>query len=250
MTLNFSEAKQQGRELSVLTAYDYPTAKLLEEVGIDLILVGDSLGMVVLGYPDTTHVTMEEMEHHCRAVARGVTKTPVLADLPIHSYETSADALRNARRLMAAGANAVKLEGALTEQIKAIVSEGIPVMGHLGMLPQRVLIEGGYSTKGKSESEAQELLQQAVAVEQAGAFALVLELVKPETAQLISSKLSIPTVGIGSGTHCDGQVLVTHDLAGAFPWFKPRFVSRQGDVAGEIRKAATQFIQQTRSSRL
>lgn len=249
MIADFSEAKKRGQKLTLLTAYDYPTAKLLEEAGVDMLLVGDSVGMVVLGYPDTTHVTMEEMEHHCRAVARAVTQTPVIADLPFQSYESPDQAVHNAKRLIAAGAHAVKLEGAKTKQIAAIVAEGIPLMGHLGMLPQSVLSEGGYKIKGKTAEEAEILLDQALAVQKAGAFALVLELVKPETAEQISKRLAIPTIGIGSGTGCDGQVLVTHDLAGAFPWFKPRFVNPQGDVAGEIRKAAAHFIEQTRSKK-
>lgn len=248
MSLDFSDAKRQGKKLAVLTAYDFPTAKLLEECGVDMILVGDSLGMVVLGYPDTTHVSMADMEHHCRAVARATTKTPIIADLPYRSYQTPEQALSNAKRLIQAGAHAVKLEGALIPQIQAIVSEGIPLMAHLGMLPQSVVEEGGYKIKGKSDEEAQMLLAQALSVQKAGAFAVVLELVKAETAALISRELKIPTIGIGSGTACDGQVLVTHDLAGAFPWFKPRFVTQAGDVAGEIRKAATQFVKQTQNS--
>lgn len=245
MSLDFSDAKRSGKKLAVLTAYDYATAKILEECGVDMILVGDSVGMVVLGYPDTTHVTMADMEHHCRAVARATTKTVIVADLPYRSYETPANAVANARRLIAAGAHAVKLEGAHISEIQAIVSESIPLMAHLGMLPQSVVEEGGYRIKGKTDEEAQLLLSQALAVQKAGAFAVVLELVKPETAAMISSKLAIPTIGIGAGPDCDGQVLVTNDLAGAFPWFKPRFVTRKGDVAGEIRKAAAAFLQET-----
>lgn len=247
MTLDFSEAKQQGRKLTVLTAYDYPIARLLEECGVDMILVGDSLGMVVLGYPDTTHVTIADMEHHCRAVARGALKTPIIADLPFQSYRTAQEAVLNAKRLVAAGAQAVKLEGAHVDQIAAIVSEGIPLMAHLGMLPQSVLEEGGYHIKGKSEEDARHLLAQSHAVAQAGAFSVVLELVAAETAARITSELKMPTIGIGSGPQCDGQVLVTNDLVGAFPWFKPKFVTRRADVAGELKKGVSEFLKSVRT---
>ena len=233
--------KAAGVKIAALTAYDYPMGRLLDEGGIDVILVGDSLGMVVLGFPDTTSVTMEHMVHHCAAVARGVKSGLVVADLPIGSCEGPEPAVANSRRLMEAGAEAVKLEGARMREIGAIVRAGIPLMGHLGMLPQRVREEGGYRIKGKTGAEAAELLDQARAVEAEGAFALVLELVQPDVAAEITRELRIPTIGIGSGAVCDGQILVTHDLIGMFPWFRPRFAKAEADVAGEIRKAVAAF---------
>ena len=243
---HFLQFKQRGEKIAVLTAYDYPLARLLDESGIDLILVGDSLGMVVLGYPDTTLVTMADMIHHTRAVARGVTNALVVADLPINSYDTAEQATANARLLVEAGAHAVKLEGALPEQIGALTAAGIPVMGHLGMLPQQVREEGGYKIKGRTDDDAARLIEQARIVEKAGAFSIVLELVTPQTASRISGAVSIPAIGIGSGTGCDGQVLVTHDLAGMFPWFKPRFVTSRGNVAAEIRNAVKSYIEETK----
>jgi len=235
--------KSAHQKIAVLTAYDYPTARLLDESGIDVILVGDSLGMVVLGFPDTTSVTMEHMVHHCAAVARGVKNALVVADLPIGAYSTPEAALANSRRLVQAGASAVKLEGARCAEISAIVQAGIPLMAHLGMLPQSVREEGGYRIKGKTPAEASVLLDQARVVEQAGAFAVVLELVKPDLAARISEALNIPTIGIGSGPACDGQVLVVHDLIGLFPWFRPRFAKPEADVATPIRTAVAAYRQ-------
>ncbi len=240
--------KRDGEKVAMLTAYDYPVARLLDESGVDVILVGDSVGMVVLGFPDTTFVTMEQMIHHTSAVSRGVKRALIVADLPFASYETPSLAVENARRLIAAGANAVKLEGgcARAEQIAAITESAIPVMAHLGMLPQNVRIEGGYKTKGKTPEEAEALLADARSVEAAGAFAIVLELVQPEVAEKITSLVAIPTIGIGAGPQCDGQVLVTHDLIGLFPWFKPRFVTREAEVASEISRAVSAFVRQTK----
>jgi len=240
------EAKPHGRPLAVLTAYDYPMARLLDEAGVDALLVGDSLGMVVLGHPDTTHVTMDDMLHHTRAVARGACRAPVIADLPIGSYETPEQAVANAQRLLDAGAHAVKLEGgtARAEAIAAINAAGIPIVGHIGMLPQRVLEEGGYKIKGKTPEQAAQLLADARAVERAGAFAVVLELVRPEVSQRITESLLIPTIGIGSGPACDGQVLVTHDLVGMFPWFTPKFVQPKAAIGGSIRDAVQAFVAQ------
>jgi 3-methyl-2-oxobutanoate hydroxymethyltransferase len=240
--------KQRGEKIAVLTAYDYPTARLLDESGVDVLLVGDSVGMVVLGYPDTTHVTMDEMVHHTRAVARGTKRAMIWADLPIASYDTPEQAVTNARRLIEAGAQAVKLEGGRSHvrQIEALVAAGVPVMAHIGMMPQRVKIEGGYRIKGKTAEQAEELLKDALAVEAAGSFALLLELVVPTVAETISQRLAIPTIGIGSGANCDGQVLVTHDLIGLFPWFTPKFVQPHGQVAQEIRAAAAAFIAGTK----
>lgn len=244
---NFSLAKSQGRKQAWLTAYDYPMGRLLDESGIDLILVGDSLGMVVLGYADTVDVTMEEILHHLKAVSRGVARAVVAADLPSHSYDTPDQALANARRLVDAGADAVKLEGALLDQIRQITSNGIEVIGHLGMLPQHVREEGGYHKKGKSESEAEVLLADAIALQEAGCCAIVLELVDPPLAKLISSKLDIPTIGIGSGAGCDGQILVTPDLLGLQPWFRPAFVKPKADLASPIQQAIKEYIREIRS---
>jgi 3-methyl-2-oxobutanoate hydroxymethyltransferase len=246
---DFRDKKQRGERVTALTAYDYPTARLLDESGIDIILVGDSLGMVVLGYEDTTQVTLAEMVHHTRAVARGVKQALLVGDLPIHTYDDAAQAVSSARALVAARAQAVKLEGGASHvrQIEAIVAAGIPVMGHIGMLPQSVREEGGYKVKGRTQAEAKALLRDAEAVEKAGVFAVVLEIVSPETARQITSALKIPTIGIGSGSHCDGQILVTHDLIGLFPWFTPKFVSPEARVADEIRRATQVFIARTKS---
>jgi 3-methyl-2-oxobutanoate hydroxymethyltransferase len=246
---DFRERKRRGERITALTAYDYPTARLLDESGIDVILVGDSLGMVVLGYEDTTEVTLAEMVHHTRAAARGVKRALLVGDLPIHTYEDPAQAVASARALVEAGAQAVKLEGGASHvpQIEAIIAAGIPVMGHIGMLPQSVREEGGYKVKGRTQAEAEALLRDAVAVEKAGVFAVVLEIVAKETARQVTNALAIPTIGIGSGSHCDGQILVTHDLIGLFPWFTPKFVSPEARVADEIRRAAQAFIARTQS---
>ena len=235
--------KTRGEKIPSLTAYDYPMARLLDECGVPLLLVGDSLGMVVLGYPDTTHVTMAEMEHHVRAVARARPRALLAADLPFRSYETPAAALANARRLVAAGAEAVKAEGGreILEQVRVIVGAGIPFLGHLGMLPQHVLEEGGYHIKGRHGSERDTLLADARALAEAGAFAIVLELVTPPVAKQISASIPIPTLGIGSGPDCDGQILVTPDLLGTFPWFTPKFVKRRLNSAEQMRAAVADW---------
>jgi 3-methyl-2-oxobutanoate hydroxymethyltransferase len=219
-------------------------AKLLDEARVPFLLVGDSLGMVVLGYPDTTHVTMTEMEHHMRAVARAKTTALVGGDLPFKSYETVSGAVENAKRLVAAGADFVKAEGGreILPQVQAIVAAGISFCGHLGMLPQHVLEEGGYHIKGKKDAEHQALLDDAKALSGAGAFAVVLELVTPPVAKEISRSISIPTIGIGSGPDCDGQILVTQDLIGAFPWFTPRFVKPRVNCAAEIKSAVAGWL--------
>jgi 3-methyl-2-oxobutanoate hydroxymethyltransferase len=246
---DFREKKRRGERITALTAYDYPTARLLDESGIDVILVGDSLGMVVLGYEDTTQVTLAEMVHHTRAAARGVKRALLVGDLPIRTYEDPAQAVSSARALVEAGAQAVKLEGGMSHvpQIEAIIAAGIPVMGHIGMLPQSVREEGGYKIKGRTHEEAELLLRDAIAVEKAGVFSVVLEIVAKETARQITDALQIPTIGIGSGSHCDGQILVTHDLIGLFPWFTPKFVSPAARVADEIRRATQVFIGRTKA---
>ncbi len=230
----------KGKErIAALTAYDFPFAKLLDEAGVPFIHVGDTVGMVVLGYPNTTHVTMADMEHHVRAVARACPRALIAADLPFRSYDTVEAAVANARRLVEAGAEAVKAEGGreILPQVRAITSEGIPYCGHLGMLPQHVLEEGGYRIKGKTPSQREALLADARALAEAGAFSLVLEIVTPPVAAEVTAAIPIPTIGIGSGTGCDGQILVTHDLLGLFPWFTPRFVRPKLSCAEQIRTA-------------
>jgi 3-methyl-2-oxobutanoate hydroxymethyltransferase len=251
LTKQFIERKAGGAKLAVLTAYDYPTARLLDEAGVDMVLVGDSLGMVVLGLPDTTGVDMNAMLHHAAAVRRAVKRAPVVVDLPAHSYDVPERALHNAERLVRAGADAVKLEGgrAVIEQVRAITGEGIGYIGHIGMLPQSVKLDGGYKKKGRTEADAARLLDDARALEDAGAAAVVLESIVPDVALRISQALKIPTIGIGSGAGCDAQVLVTHDLIGAFPWFKPPFARSRANVAQEITRAVREFVDDVRRPR-
>lgn len=229
--------KARGQKVAALTAYDFPMTRLLDESGIPLILVGDSLGMVVLGYPDTTRVTMADMEHHVAAAARANPRALLAADLPYHSYDNAEAAVTNARRLVAAGAQAVKAEGGrdIIEQVGAIIGAGIPFLGHLGMLPQHVLEEGGYHVKGKNEPEHQNLLADADALVQAGAFAVVLELVTARVARELTHRISIPTIGIGSGADCDGQILVTPDLLGMLPWYDLKHVKPKLNAAEQMR---------------
>lgn len=234
----------KGREkIPALTAYDFPMARLLDEAGIPLILVGDSLGMVVLGYKDTTSVTMEEIEHHLRAVARAQPRALIVADLPYHSYENPESALENAQRLIQSGADAVKAEGgrAILPQIQAICAARIPFLGHLGMLPQSVQEEGGYHIKGKVDAEKDALMADAQALVHAGAFGIVLELVTPPVTRDLTATIPIPTIGIGSGPDCDGQILVTSDLLGLFPWFTPRFVKPRLNAAEQMRSVISEW---------
>ena len=239
--VTFKNAKKNGERLAMLTAYDYSTAKLMDETGINGILVGDSLGNVILGYEDTISVTMEDMIHHGAAVARGTKNALVVIDMPFMSYQTSVyDALVNAGRLMKEGrAGAVKLEGGknICPQIEAITKAGIPVMGHLGLTPQAINAFGGFKVQGKTQEAAEQLLEDALAVEKAGAFALVLECVPRKLADIITEKLTIPTIGIGAGNGCDGQILVYQDLLGMFSDFTPKFVKKYANV-GEIMKDA------------
>ncbi len=234
-----------------LTAYDYPVARLLDEADIDLILVGDSLGMVVLGHDDTTEVTVEMMIHHTVACRRGVHRAPLVADLPYRSYESPSEAVKNARLLVGAGADAVKLEGgeAILPQVEALLSDGIAVIGHVGMLPQHVKEEGGYSKKGKTEEGAARLLAAALALEEAGVAAIVLESMVHEVAEKITAAVGVPTIGIGAGPGCDGQILVVHDLLGAFPWFRPSFATARADLAGETGRAVREYIAAVRGGR-
>ena len=231
------------RRIAALTAYDFPMTQLLDAAGIPLILVGDSLGMVVLGYPDTTRVTLAEMEHHVRAAARARPRALLAADMPFQSYQTPAQALDTARRLIAAGAEAVKAEGgrAILPQVRAILADGIPFLGHLGMLPQSVLEEKGYHVKGKTEAERTSLLADAQALAGAGAFALVLELVTPPVAREITQQIPIPTIGIGSGPDCDGQILVVTDLLGTSPGHIPRHVKKNWLLGQQMRAAVVEW---------
>lgn len=239
--LTFAKAKQERTKISMLTAYDYSTAKLMNDAGINSILVGDSLGNVMLGYEDTVSVTMEDMIHHTAAVARGAKDALVIADMPFMSYQTSVyDAVVNAGRLMKEGrANAVKLEGGqeVCLQIKAIVDAGIPVCAHIGLTPQSINVFGGNKVQGKTEEAAQKLLKDALAVQKAGAFAVVIEAVPEKLASLITSKLDIVTIGIGAGNGCDGQVLVYQDMLGMYSDFTPKFVKKFANL-GEIMTAA------------
>lgn len=239
--VTFQKAKENGEKLTMLTAYDYSTAKLIDEAGVNSILVGDSLGNVVLGYEDTLSVTMEDMIHHGAAVARGAKNALVVIDMPFMSYQTGVyDAVVNAGRLMKEGrAGAVKLEGGeeVCPQIKAITAAGIPVVAHLGLTPQSINAFGGYKVQGKSEAAARKLLSDAKAVEEAGAFAVVLECVPAKLAKLVTEQLSIPTIGIGAGNVCDGQVLVYQDMLGMFSDFTPKFVKCFANI-GEVMKEA------------
>lgn len=247
----FAAAKAKGEKLSMLTAYDYSTAKLEDESGINGILVGDSLGNVVLGYEDTVSVTMKDMIHHGAAVARGAKNALVVVDMPFMSYEvTVEEAVRNAGRLMKEGrAGAVKLEGGVrvAEQIRAIVKAGIPVMGHIGLTPQSINVFGGFKVQGKSEEAARALLADAKAVEEAGAFAVVIEAVPAALAQMITDAVSIPTIGIGAGAGCDGQILVYQDMLGMFSDFTPKFVKRYANVGEVMREAFANYAAEVAS---
>jgi len=238
--------KEQGQPITMLTAYDYATAKAMDEAGLDVILVGDSLGMVVLGYPNTLQVTMEDMLHHCRAVARGAQAALLVGDMPFMSYQVSIqEAVRNAGRfLQEGGMEAVKLEGGRerAETIRAIVTAGIPVMGHLGLTPQSIHQLGGFRPQGRRAEEARRLLEDAFALQDAGCFSLVLESVPSQLATIITQQLEIPTIGIGAGVGCDGQVLVTHDLLGLFDRFTPRFVKQYAQLYPLMQAAFAQYI--------
>jgi 3-methyl-2-oxobutanoate hydroxymethyltransferase len=244
-TRDFRLKKKRGEPITMLTAYDYPTALAVDQAGIDSILVGDSLGMVVLGYENTLPVTMEVMLHHCKAVARGAQYALLIGDMPFMSYQVSAEqAVANAGRfLQEAGMEAVKLEGGAerAEAVRQIVAAGIPVMGHLGLTPQSVNKLGGWRSQGRTASAAKRLLDDALALEEAGAFSIVLESVPDRLAELVSQKLSIPTIGIGAGVGCDGQVLVTHDLLGLFDRFTPKFVKQYASIHGVMAEAFTGF---------
>ena len=244
------EMKRTGERIPMLTAYDYPTAKLVDEAGIPMILVGDSLGMAVLGYDSTLPVTMEDMLHHTRAVARGAQRALIVGDMPFMSYQTDvATAVRNAGRfLQEGGAQAVKLEGGVSvaETVRRIVECGVPVMGHVGLTPQSVNQLGGYRVQGRTPKAAARLLRDAHALEEAGAFSIVLELVPAQLSRLITQRLSIPTIGIGAGVDCDGQVQVLHDILGLFTDFVPKHVKQYALLAEFIKEAVGQYAREVR----
>jgi len=238
--------KTRGEPISMLTAYDYPTALVMDQAGMDIILVGDSLGMVELGYESTLPVTMDEMIHHCKAVSRGAKYALLVGDMPFLSYQAStSEAVHNAGRfLQEAGMNAVKLEGGneRAATVEAIVSAGIPVMGHLGLTPQSVHKLGGFRTQGRDAEAAYKLLEDALVLQQAGCFSLVLESIPGRLAELVSRRLDIPTIGIGAGVGCDGQVLVVHDMLGLFERFTPKFVKRYANLADVMQRAFRDYI--------
>lgn len=250
-TVVISGSKGRG-SIAALTCYDYPMARLLDEAGIDVLLVGDSLGMVVLGYPDTTHVTLAHILHHLEAVARAKPQALVIADLPINTYDTPEQALATAQQLIATGADAVKLEGGVrqAEKVRAITSAGIAVCGHLGMLPQRVLEEGGYYKKGKTPEQTQAIMQGAKALIDAGVFAIVLESLTPTAAETITREIPVPTIGIGCGdATCDGEIAVVTDLLGSYPWFVPPFAKPEADLSGKTSHAAKNYVRRVRAQK-
>ncbi len=242
--------KAQQRKITMLTAYDYPLGALLDESGVDVILVGDSLGMVVLGYETTAPVTMDEMLHHAKAVRRGVKRALLVGDMPFMSFHVSLrETVRNAGRfIQEAGCDAVKVEWkpGIEDVVKAIVDTGIPVMGHVGLTPQTAQADGGFKVRGVDAESALRILTQATALQEVGCFAIVLECIPDVLAKEITERLAIPTIGIGAGPHCDGQVLVTYDLLGLFERFKPKFVKRYADLAGAIRQAAAAYMEDVR----
>jgi len=249
--LDFERKKKSGEKITVLTAYDYPMARLIDSSGIDVILVGDSVGMVVLGYDSTVSVTMDEMIHHSKAVRKGTHNAFLIGDMPFMSYQAEDDdAVRNAGRFVKeAGCDAVKIEGGceMTSRIKAIIDAGIPVLGHIGLTPQSATKLGGFKVQGKDSESASRLENDALCLEKAGCFALVLECVPKELARRITEKLRIPTIGIGAGPCCDGQVLVTYDVVGYFDKFVPKFVKKYADISKDILEAVKSFKQETES---
>lgn len=249
--LDFKKAKENNERISMLTAYDYSSAKLIDEAGIDAILIGDSLGMVSLGYEDTLSVTMEDMIHHTKAVARATKNALVVADLPFMSYQTSVyDAVYNAGRLIKEGrAHAVKLEGGIEmyDRIEAIVKSSIPVMAHIGLTPQSVNALGGFKVQGKDEKAAKALIEAAKAVEKAGAFAVVLECVPAKLAEIVTKELNIPTIGIGAGAQCDGQVLVYQDMIGMFSGFTPKFVKKYANIGDMMKEAFEEYNKEVKN---
>jgi len=252
-TLTYRQKKERGEIITMLTAYDYPTAIAMDKAGVDSILVGDSLAMVVLGYENTLPVTMEEMLHHCRAVARGSKTALLVGDMPFMSYQVSVEeAVRNAGRfLQQGGMDAIKLEGGRerADAIRAITGAGIPVMGHIGLTPQSIHQLGGFRAQGKTAIAAKRLIEDALILEKAGCFSIVLESVPARLAELISKKLTIPTIGIGAGNGCDGQVLVTHDVLGLFDRFTPKFVKQYANFHNEMKKVFADYIEDVETKR-
>ncbi len=250
---DFREKKREGRKITMLTAYDYPTARIIDEAGIDSILIGDSLGMVVLGYDSTVPVTMDEMIHHSKAVRRGTKYAFLIGDMPFMSYQVSKEeAIRNAGRFMKeAGCDAVKLEGgyAVAETVEAIVDAGMPVLGHLGLTPQSVSKLGGFRVQGKDFASAKKMLEEALMLEKVGCFAIVLECVPDKLAKLISEELEIPTIGIGGGQYCDGQVLVTNDMLGLFDRFVPKFVKQYTKLSHIILEGVKKFKEEVEAGK-
>ncbi|MBU1045125.1 MAG: 3-methyl-2-oxobutanoate hydroxymethyltransferase [Candidatus Omnitrophica bacterium] len=250
--LDIIKMKAQGRKISLLTAYDYPMACLLDEAGIDIVLVGDSLGNVILGQDSTISVTMDEMIHHTKAVKNGIKKALLVADMPFMSYNVSIEqTIINAGKfLKQAGADAVKMEGAnpaVLKMVKAVVDAGIPVMGHIGLTPQTAGALGGFKVQGKDAKAAKQILENALALEKAGCFSIVFECIPDALSALITKRISVPTLGIGAGPYCDGQVLVIHDMLGLTQGFTPKFVKKYADLAGIIKKAIGEFIQEVNS---
>ena len=248
--VSFRNAKETGKKLSMVTGYDYTTARIIDETGVEAILVGDSLGMVCLGYDSTLSVTIEDIIHHGKAVMRGVKETLVILDMPFMSYHnTIPEAVTNAGRLIKeTGAHAVKLEGGadMVDKVKAIVKAQIPVMGHLGLTPQSVNVFGGFKVQGKSENEAKQMIKDAKALEEAGVFAIVLECVPEKLAKIVSESVSVPTIGIGSGNVCDGQVLVIQDMLNMYGDFKPKFVKIFADVGKVMREGLEAYVKEVR----
>jgi 3-methyl-2-oxobutanoate hydroxymethyltransferase len=245
------EMKAKGEKITMLTAYDYSTALIVDEAGIDMILVGDSLGNVMLGYDSTIPVTMDDMIHHTKAVTRATKYAMVIGDMPFMSYQASQDeAIANAGRLLKeAGAHGIKLEGGreMADVVRRIVSAGIPVMGHLGLTPQSVHQLGGYKVQGKQKEAAEKIIEDAKILEEAGAFSVVLECVPEKLAEEITASLTIPTIGIGAGIHCDGQVLVVNDMLGMFEKFTPKFVKKYANLNADMREAVSQYIDEVKS---
>lgn len=250
--LDIGKMKEEGEKIPVLTAYDYSMAKILDEAGVPIILIGDSAGMVFAGYKNTLSVTMDEIRYHTRAVANGAKNAMIVADMPFLSYQTSVeDAKRNAGLLVQEGAEAVKLEGGVVvaDTISAIIDMGVPVMGHIGLTPQAIHRMGGYKVQGKEKRQRKRLFDDARAVEKAGAFSIVLEGMPSDLAREITEAISIPTIGIGAGPHCDGQVLVIHDVLGLYDNIKPRFIKRYANLKEIISSAVNVYVEDVKKGR-
>ena len=247
----FQAAKNNGEKITMLTAYDYSTAKIMDEAGVDSLLIGDSMGMVMLGYENTLQVTVEDILHHTKAVARGTNRAMVIADMPFLSYHISPEeTVRNAGKLIQlGGASAVKLEGGeeILDMVKALLKAKIPVMGHLGLTPQSVNVFGGYKIQGKTEEQAEKIIQEALMLQEAGVFAIVLECIPEQLAKIISEKLNIPTIGIGAGKYCDGQVLVSQDMLGMYSNIQPKFVKKFADLGSLMKQAFTDYVSETKA---